>query len=125
VYTPTTRPGYRLPHAWIDHDGQRLSTHDLASPAGGFVLITGPGGAGWRTAAAEAAREFAVPVTVARIGAGDGYRDAEGTWAKVSGLTDAGAVLVRPDNHIAWRSDGAAGSPGEALTAAFAQILAR
>ena len=29
VYHPTTRPGHRLPHAWIEQDGRRLSTHDL------------------------------------------------------------------------------------------------
>ena len=29
VYHPTTRPGHRLPHAWIEQDGRRPSTHDL------------------------------------------------------------------------------------------------
>lgn len=124
-YTPTTHPGYRLPHAWIDHHGQLLSTHDLAGRSGGFVLLTGPGGAGWCAAAEEAAEKFGVPLTVARIGAGCDYRDPGGAWAKVRGISDAGAVLVRPDNHVAWRCQDAAELPGEILTAAFAQILAR
>ena len=124
-YTPTTHPGYRLPHAWIDYHGQLLSTHDLAGRSGGFVLLTGPGGAGWCAAAEEAAEKFGVPLTVARIGAGCDYRDPGGAWAKVRGISDAGAVLVRPDNHVAWRCQDAAELPGEILTAAFAQILAR
>ena len=125
VYTPTTHPGYRLPHAWIDHDGQHLSTHDLAGRSGGFLLIAGRGGAGWCAAAEEAAEKFGVPVTVARIGAGCDYRDPEGTWAKACGISYAGAVLVRPDNHVAWRCQDAGERPGEIMTAVFAQILDR
>src|SRR5215208_6982448 len=29
VYTPTTQPGRRLPHAWLEQDGRRVSTLDL------------------------------------------------------------------------------------------------
>ena len=89
------------------------------------MLLTGPGGAGWCAAAEEAAEKFGVPLTVARIGAGCDYRDPGGAWAKVRGISDAGAVLVRPDNHVAWRCQDAAELPGEILTAAWAQILAR
>lgn len=125
VYTPTTHPGYRLPHAWIDQDGQRLSTHDLAGRSGGFLLITGRGEADWGAAAEEAADKFGVAVTIARIGAGCDYGDLEGAWAKACGISEAGAVLVRPDNHIAWRCQDAAERPGEIITGVFAQVLAR
>ncbi|MFC8748793.1 hypothetical protein ACFUCP_35850 [Streptomyces olivaceus] len=33
-----------------------------------------------------------------------GHRDTEGAWTGVRGVDDDGAVLVRPDQHVAWRS---------------------
>ncbi len=39
VYVPTTRPGHRLPHAWLERDGLRISTHDLLDDKASFVLI--------------------------------------------------------------------------------------
>ncbi len=103
-YQPTTRPGHRLPHAWLTHDGRRLSTLDLAGRDGAFVLITGTRGERWQQAAAEAAKTFGVPVTHVAIGAGQPYIDADGSWAEVREIADSGAILVRPDNHVAWRS---------------------
>jgi 2,4-dichlorophenol 6-monooxygenase len=97
VYTPTTQPGRRLPHAWLEKDGQRLSTLDLVSANGNYVLITGPSHAGWDEATAIVRDKYGVSITVAAVGAGDGYQDAEGTWSKVCGVDDQGAVLVRPD----------------------------
>ncbi len=46
------RPGERAPHAWIRHEGRRVSTLDLFD--GRFTLLTGPDGAVWRDAAARA-----------------------------------------------------------------------
>jgi 2,4-dichlorophenol 6-monooxygenase len=39
-YRPTTRPGSRMPHAWLEVAGVRRSTHELI-PVGGFLLLTG------------------------------------------------------------------------------------
>ena len=30
--------------------------------------------------------------------------DGEGTWSSAYGMTGDGAVLVRPDGHVAWRA---------------------
>ncbi|MBZ4320827.1 FAD-dependent monooxygenase [Streptomyces huiliensis] len=128
-YRPTTRPGHLLPHAWAERDGRRVSTHDLVGPDAGFVLITGADGEAWTEAAATAAEKLSVPVTVVRIGAdGEGaeYTDADGTWARLRGTDGAGAggaLLVRPDQHVAWRAAGAAADPAEALTGALALVL--
>ena len=35
IYTPSTRPGARLPHVWLERDGRRVSTHDLVGVASG------------------------------------------------------------------------------------------
>ncbi|GJF21157.1 MULTISPECIES: FAD-dependent monooxygenase [Streptomyces] len=123
-YRPTTRPGHLLPHAWVERDGRRVSTHDLVGSGTGFVLITGPDGAAWAEAAELAAEKLSVPVTAVRIGAGDAeYADADGVWQRLRGTDGAGAVLVRPDQHVAWRATGAEADPAGALTAALALVL--
>ena len=43
---PTTWPGARLPHCWLERGGERVSTHDLAGK-GRFTLLTGIGGEAW------------------------------------------------------------------------------
>ena len=121
-YIPTTRPGHRLPHAWLEHEGERVSTHDLIGQAG-FVLITGPDGSAWAQAAARAEEKLAVPVRVVRIGVE--HLDVDGQWARVREVSDAGAVLVRPDNHVAFRAAGGVDNPTEALTSALTTVMGR
>ena len=120
---PTTRPGHRLPHAWLDKDGTRVSTHDLTESSGAFALITGPDGGSWADAAAVVAEKFGIGVNVARIG--HDHTDPAGDWAQVGEIGDRGAVLVRPDNHVAWRETDEVDQPEHALTAAFETILGR
>lgn len=127
VYYPTTRPGHRLPHAWLDHAGQRISTHDLNPGSDRFVLITGSEGEAWSTAAEQAAERFGIQLTVASINGRGDYVDADGTWEQVRQIGDDGAILVRPDNHVGWRAQSApTDAPHEdALATALADILAR
>jgi 2,4-dichlorophenol 6-monooxygenase len=104
-YIPTTRPGHRLPHVWIaDRDGGRVSTHDLALAAGGFVLVVGSEGQAWRDAVDRLPEDLASTVTVAEIDADGEYRDLDGSWSRVREVGAGGVVLVRPDNHVAWRA---------------------
>jgi 2,4-dichlorophenol 6-monooxygenase len=123
VYQPTTRPGHRLPHAWIERDGQRLSTHDLTGAGTDFVLITGPNGVPWVEAAAQVGEKLSVPIVAVSIGDGAEYTDADGGWAAVRQITDEGAVLVRPDNHVAWRSTGGSADPADVLGNAISLVL--
>jgi 2,4-dichlorophenol 6-monooxygenase len=103
-YEPATRPGHRLPHAWLLSDGQRLSTLDLAGKSGAFVLITATGGDDWRTAAEHLSKEIGVDIINASIGEDQLFADEDGSWQALREIDDGGAILVRPDNHIAWRS---------------------
>jgi 2,4-dichlorophenol 6-monooxygenase len=123
MYHPTTRPGHRLPHAWLNRNGQRISTHDLTGAGSSFALITGPAGEAWCTAAAEAAERLAVSIVAARVGDGGDYADPTGAWAAVRQIRDDGAVLVRPDNHVAFRSSGTVDEPAAVLTDALETIL--
>ena len=99
-YVPSATPGARAPHVWLGHPEARLSTLDLFGSA--FTLLAGPGGAAWCTAAAEVERELGVSIDRYRIGE-PGLRDLGG-FTEVYGLGEDGAVLVRPDGHVAWRS---------------------
>jgi len=125
VYHPTTRPGHVLPHSWIRNGGQCLSTHDLTGAATSFALLTGPAGRPWAEAGEQLAKKFSIPVTVASIGDGAEYADVDGRWAAVREISDEGAVLVRPDNHVAWRCMGASEDPAAALANAICRVLDR
>jgi 2,4-dichlorophenol 6-monooxygenase len=116
-YRPTTRPGARVPHARLERDGQAISSLDLA---GGlrFAVLTGSGGDGWIPAAAEAAAAAGVPVDVHFIGSYDGVLDPYGEWSLRREVETTGCVLVRPDQHVAWRAQRfGAESPAELTTA--------
>ena len=118
-YVPSATPGARAPHVWLGHPGARLSTLDLFGSA--FTLLAGPGGGAWCTVAAEVERELGVPIDRYRVGA-PGLRDLGG-FTEAYGLGEDGAVLVRPDGHIAWRSATGPGN-GTGLRDAVEYILA-
>jgi len=117
-YAPSATPGARAPHVWLGHPEARLSTLDLFGSA--FTLLAGPGGGAWCRAAAEVERELGVPIDRYCIG-GPGLRDLGG-FTKAFGLGTEGAVLVRPDGHVAWRSTAGPGV-GAALRDAVERIV--
>ncbi|MGV8826017.1 FAD-dependent monooxygenase [Methylibium petroleiphilum] len=101
---PTTYPGASLPHAWLQRGQERLSSLDLVG-RGRFTLLTGVGGKAWREAAQEVARRVRVDLDVVSIGGPNcDAHDVYGRWQALSGITDAGCLLVRPDRHVAWRA---------------------
>jgi 2,4-dichlorophenol 6-monooxygenase len=102
-YTPTTRPGARVPHARLERNQQPLSSLDLLDPQG-FTLFTGVGGHSWRASADQIAQRVHTPITVQVIGERGGLYDPYNDWANRSEIDTTGAVLVRPDGHVAWRS---------------------
>jgi 2,4-dichlorophenol 6-monooxygenase len=126
VHVPSTRPGSPLPHAPIeDLDGRRCSTLDLVG-IGRFLLIAGEDGAAWRDAAQALAERHGLPLDAVRIGHLDGeYRDPRCAWLVRRGIGPRGAVLVRPDRFVAWRSLDAVADPTGALEATLARVLGR
>jgi len=101
-YHPTTWPGARLPHCWLDRHGEAVSTLDLAGK-GRFTLLTGIGGEAWQYAAKDISAGTGVDVTCFAIGPGQDISDPYGDWARLSEVADSGCVLIRPDGHVAWR----------------------
>jgi 2,4-dichlorophenol 6-monooxygenase len=126
VYVPSTWPGSPLPHAELEgEDGERRPLMDLVAP-GRFLLIAGEGGAAWCEAAERLAEAGELPLDAIRIGHVEGeWRDPRSAWLRQREISAQGAVLVRPDRVVAWRSLGAAADPAAVLGSALAQVLAR
>lgn len=123
IYTPSTRPGHRLPHAWLEVSDTVISTHDLVGVRGAFALITDGEGKDWILAAKRAAASFKITVHTAQIGPPPYIRDYDDRWEQVKETKTGGAVLVRPDNIVAWRSMYASERGGAELEEAFAVLL--
>ncbi|HEX6965252.1 MAG TPA: FAD-dependent monooxygenase [Gemmatimonadaceae bacterium] len=116
---PSSRPGARAQHVVLDDDGSPLSTLDLFGS--GFVLLAGSRGASW----CEAVRRMAssqLDIHCHRIAPDGDLHDVAGRWNALYGVRDDGAVLVRPDGYIAWRSPSAANDPEAMLTEVLSRI---
>ncbi|WP_395173890.1 FAD-dependent oxidoreductase [Roseibium alexandrii] len=125
-YHATTWPGARIPHCWVfDHDtGNKYSTLDLCG-GGKFTVLTAIGGEAWEDAAKTVGAELGLDIAVHVIGPRRKYVDHTGDWARANEITDRGCVLVRPDQHVAWRSEGMAADPAGELRRVLKSILAK
>src|SRR3546814_19063513 len=92
-YHPVTRPGHRLPHAWLEGVEGRVSTLDLVG-RGGFTLFVASDESEWRRASDEAAAPFGIPLRVVLVGQG-GYRDAEGNRSEERRVGKEGVSTCR------------------------------
>jgi len=92
-YEPTARPGARMPHAWLDKTGGR-STLDLV-PIDRPVLFSFGDHDMWRNALDNA------DVATTRVGIDMPTLE---TWRRMCEVGESGALLVRPDHHVAWRA---------------------
>ena len=97
-YVPSTRPGGRLPHAWISSG---VSSLDLVAPDSLTVLV-----------------EEGSPIPEFRSTAPTAIAEVPGSiWSTTFGLETDQVLVVRPDQHIAFR-----GTSGE-LTAALTRLF--
>jgi 2,4-dichlorophenol 6-monooxygenase len=123
-YVPSTRPGHRLPHAWVERAGRRVSTHDLV-PRDRLVLLVGRTSSPWAAALASVAAKFAERIDVVVVGDQAHVIDRDNAWRRVREVGDDGAILVRPDHIVAWRSANVRRSPASELEGALQAILCR
>src|SRR6266700_6687435 len=117
------RPGTRIPHLWVEREGQRISTLDLLD--GRFILLTGADGAAWCEAAAAVAARLGISLSTYRIGANADLLDLENGWPAKMGVSGDGAMLIRPDGFVAWRSSTRPPSPEPRLVQVLSRILCR
>lgn len=92
-YAQRADPGARAPHVWLD-EGHGRSTIDAFGAA---MVLVAASASPWIEALPRAVDGTGIPVdvlTAARAEMQAAYR-----------VDDTEAVLVRPDGHVAWRSD--------------------
>ncbi len=107
------RPGSRLPHVWINQDGHTVSTIDLAGSA--FAVLTGGRGDEWHEASAAIAAERPdLDLRAHRV---------DGVAMEACGITESGALLVRPDGFVAWRAPVGVPDATDALRDALHLVL--
>jgi len=122
AYRPTAEPGRRAPHVWLEREGKRLSSLDLFGV--GFALLTAGAGEKWRAAAPLETLYGGYDLEVFPIGADGEYADSELQFESIYEISAGGAVLVRPDGVVGWRSNSLPSDPRAALAGAMAAILA-
>lgn len=102
-YAPSARPGRRAPHFWLDESHQ----HSVLGLFGREWAVLSAGV--WPGEAVGRLRAAGAPVM---------HHILPGPWRKLYGLEEEGAVLVRPDGIVAWRTE-----PGAMdLESAFWQV---
>ncbi len=99
-YLPNARPGSRAPHLWLQGAEGVISTIDLFVDS--FVLLTDSDGKSWPKKL-ESLNPNLCFRTVS-IGEEGDYKDIDHNFHELYGIERGGAVLVRPDGHVYWRS---------------------
>lgn len=120
-YAPNARPGSRAPHVWLQRGAERLSTIDLFRAH--FTLLAGKNGQAWVDAARKVAWPSWPPLLAYRIGAD--LIDPDNNWHTVYGVQPDGAVLIRPDGYVAWRSASAVRDAQHSLSEVATRLLGR
>jgi hypothetical protein len=121
----TTYPGSRIPHAWLDTripSLQKTSTIDLCGRES-FVLLTGLGGEDWKVAAKMYMLKNGVRIKAYVVGWGGDWEDLYGDWERKREVEEDGALLVRPDRVVAWRSMGMLEGGLEACCAKLEEVM--
>lgn len=99
LYRPTTHPGARLPHANIrTADDADVSVHTAIAPRGLTLFTADPDG--WTDALTRTT--ISTPLVVVAL-----RPTSDPTAAMTTDLFevgDHGAVVVRPDGHVVWRT---------------------
>jgi 2-polyprenyl-6-methoxyphenol hydroxylase-like FAD-dependent oxidoreductase len=113
-YQPSDRPGGRFPHWWTDL-ARTQSTLDWFDRE--LVLVAGPKAEGWIEAAPSVSEKTGVPIRIRQL---DTANESDGIR-----LGLRGAVLVRPDGHVAWRMPWLPADPRAELGSAVNAILCR
>jgi putative polyketide hydroxylase len=118
AYRPQARAGARAPLVRFEGPaGEELPTTDLFETE--FVLLAGAG-SGWR-AASEMVASRGVPICCLEVGVD--LLGADEQWSRAYEIRSGGAVLVRPDGHVALHVATGPLDPAATLAEAFEQIL--
>ncbi|KAF4968893.1 hypothetical protein FZEAL_10328 [Fusarium zealandicum] len=110
------QPGTRAPHIALTRGGETISSLDLFCQ--GWVLVSK--NASWKMAVEEAIESTGIECSFVQVG-GEAEEVVKGEFGESFGVDEAGAVLVRPDGYIAWRTKTKGADGVESLSKALAQ----
>ena len=105
----------------MESNGKRISTLDLFDAS--FVVLTGADGAAWCDAASIVATSLGIRLTAVCLGS-DALDLEHDSHARLGNDSD-GAMLVRPDSFVAWRTRSRVPSAQRELSEVFSHILNR
>lgn len=88
IYEPNTTPGARLPHIFLDDE---VSVHDKLGLFFTLLMICGPEE---EEAFSAAAKRLSIPLEIVKLHRPD-----------LISVFERSFLLVRPDQHVAWRGD--------------------
>lgn len=91
-YVPSTWPGARAPHVFLAD--MKVSIYDLFGSGSQYTLVDFSTDGGYVKAFEEAAKDLSVPLKLVHLP----------NETHVRSIWERDAVLVRPDDHVAWRS---------------------
>jgi 2-polyprenyl-6-methoxyphenol hydroxylase-like FAD-dependent oxidoreductase len=106
TYIANARPGARAPHCWVTQAENRISILDLYSTD--FTLLFHGVSVDLNKILSNLPEN--IPVNIYSIGSegtDSDLIDIHGVWNAYYGIEESGAVLVRPDGHVAWRTSAA------------------
>ena len=97
IYKPSAKIGARAPHCWLLKDYELKSTLDLYDNQ--FVLVCHPEAHYWQ----DKYHQF--PCMIVTVGEQGEYLDKHHDFLERYEISKKGAVLVRPDGHVAWHAN--------------------
>ena len=116
----TGQPGTRAPHVAVTLGGREISTIDLYGRR--FVLLAGANGAAWISAAERVVQRLGLPIDAYHFGVElAGAEDA----ATAHEIGTDGALLIRPDGFVAWRTEAATEDSERTLEQVLSRLLCR
>ncbi|MFT4570771.1 MAG: putative polyketide hydroxylase [Hyphomicrobiaceae bacterium] len=106
TYVSNARPGARAPHCWVTtKDAPETPQSILRQYGREFVLLCRGEGSGWADTVTDAVGNIPLVVhSVGPPGSEHSLIDINEQWSEFYGIADTGAVLVRPDGHVCWRT---------------------
>jgi putative polyketide hydroxylase len=108
------RPGTRAPHIYLASDAGAISTLDWFGR--GFVLLAGPEGSAWLAHGPQGARQAGVEL--------DAHQLKDPGFAAEYGIGPSGAVVVRPDGFVGWRTKTDAGASPSMIHRVLSTLVA-
>ncbi|MFQ3545547.1 FAD-dependent monooxygenase [Halobacillus rhizosphaerae] len=115
---PTAVPGARAPHLDLKGSGESVSTIDLFLDQ--WVMLTGENGEKWEEAIQQS--KWANQVASYKLGPNGDLNDG-GKFLETYTIEKDGAVLIRPDGFIAWRSMQMKDHPAELMDEVFERLF--